>query len=134
MFLRILLKEVIREQKQIGLSFPQRRNENREDIQAIVKVLAELSIRDRLFEILVGGRDEPDIGTDRLGSADAFELSFLQDAQKLHLGCQIDISNFVEKQRAAFGEFKPSLFSSVSARESALFVAKQLGFDKRVRQ
>ena len=84
-FLGILLQKVIAKQQQIGLSLAQRRNEDREDIQSIVEILAERSLGDGCLKILIGCRDQTHIGVQRFGAADAFELAFLNDAQQFHL-------------------------------------------------
>ena len=82
---RELLEEVIDEQQHVGLPLAQRRHEDREDVEPVVEVLAERAGGDRPLEVLVGRGDQPHVGLDGLGAADALELALLQHAQQLHL-------------------------------------------------
>ncbi len=90
-----------------GFRSRKRRHENREDIQPVEEVVAELARRDRPLEILVGGRDQADVGADRLGAAEPLELALLEHAQQLDLGGEVQVANLVEEQRAAVGELEP---------------------------
>ena len=53
---------------------------------------------------------------DRLRAAEALELARLQHAQKLHLRCELELADLVEKQRAPFGELEAPLFVRVRPR------------------
>ena len=99
-----------------GLPLAQRRHEDREDVQPVVEVLAELAGRDRLFEILVGGGHEPHVGPDGFRAAQPLELALLQDAQQLHLRREVQLADLVEEQRAAFGELEAALSSAPARR------------------
>src|SRR5438105_3978205 len=50
---RVLLQEMIGEQKQIRFAVAQWRNKNREYVEAVIQVLAEVSVGHRFFQILV---------------------------------------------------------------------------------
>ena len=54
---RVLLDEVVGEQRDVGLALAQRRQVDRVDVQPVVEVLAEAALLDRRLEVLVGGRD-----------------------------------------------------------------------------
>src|SRR5712691_7181520 len=43
----------------------QGRNPYGEDVQSVIKVLAETAVADEVDQILIGGRDEPDVDLDR---------------------------------------------------------------------
>ena len=131
---RELLQEVVGEQQDVGLALAQRRHEDREHVQAIVEILAEIAGGDGLFEVLVGGGDEPHVRRDRLGAAQPLELALLQDPQQLHLRGEVELADFVEKERAAFRQFEASLLRRVGAGERAFFVAEQLRLDQILRQ
>src|SRR4029079_10836760 len=90
----------------------------------------ELTGGDRLLEILVRRGDQPYIGTNGFGAAEALELPLLQNAQQLDLCRQVQIANLVEEQGAAFSGFEAALLQRVGAGEGALLVAKELGFDQ----
>ena len=104
-----LLQEMIGEQQDVGLPLAQRRHEDREDVQSVVEILAEGAVGHRRFEDLVGRGDQADVRLDRLGAAEALELARLQHPQQLHLRLQVDVADFVEKQRAALGQLEAAL-------------------------
>ena len=131
---RIALQEVVGEQQHVGLPLAQRRDEDREDVEAVEQVLAEAALLDRPLEILVGRGNQPDVGLQRLVAAEALELPLLQDAQQLDLRRQLHVANLVEEQRPSLGQFEPPLLAGVGAGERPLLVAEQLGFDQRIRQ
>ena len=90
------LEEVVGEQQDVGLPLAQRRDEDREDVQAVEQVLAERAGGNRVFEVLVGRGDQPDVDLDRLDAAEPLELALLQHAQQLDLdrrGCTSPISS-----------------------------------------
>ena len=107
---RGLLEKMIGEQQQIGLPLAQRRNEDREHVEPVVQILAERAVGDRLLEVLVGRGDQPHVRLECVfGAAQPLELALLQHAQQLHLRRQVQLADFVEEQRAAFGELEAPL-------------------------
>ena len=129
-----LLEEVVGQEQDVGLPLAQRRHEDREHVQPVVEVLAELARRNGLLEVLVGGGHQPDVGADRLGAAQALELPLLQHAQQLDLRRQIQLADLVEKQRAALGQLEAALLGRLRAREGALLVPEELRLDEIVRE
>src|SRR6185436_7786492 len=129
-----LLEEVIDEQQQVGLPLAQRRDEDGEDVEPVVEILAEGAGGDRLLQVLVGGGDQAHVRLDRLGAADPLELPLLQDTEQLHLRRQVDVADLVEKQRAAVRQLEAALLARFGAGEGAFLVAEQLGLDQAVGQ
>ena len=110
------LEEVIREQQHVGLPLAQRRDEDREDVQAVEQVLAEGAGGNRVLEVGVGRGDEADVDLDRLDAADPLELALLQHAQQLDLGGEVDVADLVEKERAAVGPLEAALLPAPPRR------------------
>ena len=110
---------------------PQRRNGDREDVEAIEQVLAEPARLHEFDQVLVGRRDQADVDLDRPARADRIDLALLQRAQQLDLRLERQFADLVEEQRAAvgFGELADVLVGR--AGEGALLVAEQDGFDQR---
>ena len=131
---RELLDEVVGQQQDVGLALAQRRHEDREHVQPVVEILAELAGGDRLLQILVGGGDQADVGADRLGAAQPLELALLQHAQQLDLRREVQLADLVQEQRAAVGQLEAPLLGGVGAGERPLLVAEQLRLDQVVRQ
>ena len=86
--------------------FAQWGNRDREDVQAVEQVRAELPLGDHLRQVTVRRGDEPHIHLDRLAAAEPLELLLLKHAQQLRLQFLRDIADFVEEQRPAVGQFE----------------------------
>ena len=98
----VFLQKVVREGHDVGLALAQRRNEDGENVQAIIEVFAEASLGDRLFEILIRGRNQAHVDFDGLGAPQSLEFPRLNDPEQLDLRGQVQIAHFVEEQRASF--------------------------------
>ncbi len=134
----LLLAEAADEEaRQIGnvlATLAQRGQRNGHDVEAVVKVFAEIAGVDRRFEIAVGGGDDAHINLDRPAAADALEFTFLQHAQHLGLEGRRDLADLVEEQGAAVGGFEATLARADRAGEGALLVAEEFGFEQVLRQ
>ena len=76
-----------------------------------------------MLEVLVRGRDQPHIGTQRLIAADPFERAFLADhAQQFDLCARIDLGDFVEEKRAAVRPLESADAPFVRAGKRAFLV------------
>ena len=64
------------------------------------------------------------------GFADAFEFAFLKHAKQLHLKLGRRAVDFIEKDAAGVGGFKPAGAIIDSARERAFDVSEQFGFEQ----
>ena len=131
---RVLSHEVFAEQRDVSGAIAQGRQHDGKHVQAIIKILAERPRHDLFLEIAVRGRYDPHVDLDRLGASDAFELALLQHAQQLDLDVQGDVSDLVEKQRPAVGQFESPGTARDGSGERSLFVTEQLGFQHPLRQ
>ena len=104
---------------------PQRRNRQRQNVEAIEQVLAKLSVFDPVEQFAVGRGYDADVDLDRLAAADRLDRAFLQRAKQFDLGGERQLADFVEEQRAAGGldEFAGVAFGG--AGEGALLMAEQ---------
>ena len=75
--------------------------DDREHVQPVVEVAAELLVGDHRDEVAVRRRHQPDVDANRPGAAEALELLLLQHAQQLGLQLQRNVADLVEEQRAA---------------------------------
>ena len=73
----VLVEEELDEQRDVFAPLAQRRQMEARDVEAVVEVLAEALLCDRLRQIRVGGRDDADVDLDRLVLADAADLALL---------------------------------------------------------
>ena len=124
------LQEMLGEQSGVAGPLGEARDSHHDFGEAVVEILAERARRDHLFEILVGGADDPRVDRDRLAAADPLDHPLLQEAQQLDLQRQRDVADLVEEQRAAMGELDLALGGLDRAGEGALLVAEQFGFEQ----
>src|ERR1700733_2097843 len=74
---------------------------NVDDVQTVVEVLAKKTLAHVTVKIPVRGHDDADIDGDRLDRSNPADLAFLDDAQQLRLGLDVDFRDLVEQERAA---------------------------------
>ena len=67
-----------------------------------MEVLPERAGGDRLLEVRVARRDQPDVHCDRFGAAQTLELPLLQDAEQLDLCRRVEVPDFIQKQGVFF--------------------------------
>ena len=94
-----LRHEMVHEQGDILPAGAQGRNGDREDIKAIKQVGAEATFGHFLGKVAIGGGDHPRIDFQGGGAANAFKLTLLQHAQQLGLQIQLQLADFVQKNR-----------------------------------
>ena len=119
------------EKRNVASALAQRWQLDREDVETIVEILAELAVAYRLAQIAVGGGDDAHVGLDGLVAPDALELVLLQDAQDLDLCLLGHLPDLVEEDGAAVGQLESADAALHRARERASLVAEQLGLEQR---
>ena len=112
----------------------QRRQADRERVDAVVEVLAEPALADEHVERPVGRRDQAEVDVDGSVAAEALEAALLEHAQQLGLRDQRQVADLVEEQRAAVGQLEAPGLAVVRAGEGALLVAEDFRFEQRVGQ
>src|SRR5262245_463669 len=123
-----------REQWDVAQSVAQRRQRDREDVEAVKKVGAEFALVDQSLKRLIGGGYDADFYADALRAAQPFEDAGLQHAQEPPLYLQRNLSYLIQKDRAAVGQLESPRLGRLRAGDSALFVAEQLALDQRGRK
>ena len=105
----------------------QRGDMDLEDIEAIVQILAELTVVDRRLEISIGRRNDANIGSNRLPTPDARELKILENMEQLRLKRRGHFPDLVQAQGTAARELEPTGLSTIGSCKRPLFVTEQLG-------
>ena len=121
---------VVRQRHDVVLALAQRRHLDRDDVEAVVQVLAELARLHHRRQVAVGRGDQPHVDAQRARAAQPLELVLLQHAQDLRLRARAHVADFVEEQRAAVGLFEAADALLVGAGERALLVSEQLGLEQ----
>ena len=118
-------EEVLGELGHVAEPVAQRRHPDREHVEPVVEVLAELAFLDQLDHVAVGRGDEAEVDLHRALGADRIDLAFLQRAQQLDLRFERQLADLVEEQRAAVGFLELADALVGGAGERALLVAEQ---------
>src|SRR5581483_3541342 len=103
---------------------------NTHDVEPIKKILAKLTRGYRLFERLIGRRDNSHIDLDGLIAAHPLEGAGLEHAQDLGLRCRGHVPNFVQEQRAAIALLELTDPLQGRPRKGAALTAKELAFEQ----
>src|ERR1700730_17977588 len=117
------------EQWHVGRPLTQGRNGNRENIQAVVEVAAELFLYNHIFQIAMSRGDNPNINLFRACTAQTLELAFLEDANQFVLQFQVDITDFIQKQRALICHLNAPRFLSDGTGEGTALMAEEFAFE-----
>ena len=73
------------QQRYIFRTFTQRRNGDRKNVKPVKQVFSKLAFRNHLPQVVMGSRNQPHIGFQRLCAPQPLELMLLQNAQELRL-------------------------------------------------
>jgi hypothetical protein len=80
-----VLHEFERKRKDVLTALAQWRDFQGDDVQAVVKIFAEMAGGNGLFQMRVGGGDEANVHLDGAGAAETHEGAFFENAQELGL-------------------------------------------------
>ncbi len=92
--------------RDVVAAFPQGRGVDGENVDAVIQVLPEGPLGNQCLEVLVGGKNESDVGFLDAGIAHRPEFAFLDDTEQFRLGGQGNIPEFIEEERAVVGNFE----------------------------
>ncbi len=129
-----VIDEKVREERDVLGTIAERREMNGEDVQSVVKILAESFFLNRFQEVAVGGGDDADIDPHRKVAADAFEFMRLQNVKQLGLDLGRNLANLIEEDDAAVGELEAADALGDGAREGPFLMAEELAFHEARRQ
>jgi hypothetical protein len=124
------LDEIRNQFSYILSALPQGRNQDRKYVQPIVKITAEFIPCDHVIHIAMSGGDQSHVDVMRAAAAQALELLFLQNAQKLRLQGQRQVPDFVQKESAGICHFKAADFLRHCPGKGTLLVPKQLALQE----
>src|SRR5208282_5871092 len=94
-----LVEKALDELRDIFLALAEGRQLQRNDVEAVIQVLAETAFANQLHQIFVGGGKNANVDLDRIGAAEAHEFALLNDAEQLSLRFRADRGDFVEEDR-----------------------------------
>ncbi len=101
---------MVRQQRNIVGTLAQRRKLNGNDIQAVIKILAKLSLGDGFSQVLIGCGEHAHVHRQPFLTTDAADLMLLKDAQQARLHVRADTADLIEKAGSALGFFEHAFF------------------------
>src|SRR5208283_5405088 len=110
--------------------FAQRRDIDRNHVEAVVEVLAKRSIFERGAQIAVGSGEKANVDFDGACAAEPLELALLQHAEKFDLDGGRHVSDFIEKERALIGKFEFARLAGGRSGKSSFFVTEKLALQQ----
>ena len=127
-------EEVLGEQRDVVTALAQRRQVERDDVQAVVEIAAEVSGANLLVEVAVRRRDDARVDRNRLGRADGNHFALLQHAEQLDLRRRRRLADFVEEERALRRRAEEAELVADRAGERSLHVTEQLALEQALGQ
>ncbi len=94
--------EVFRQQSDVSSPIPERRKVDRKHVQAVIEVGAEFFLFHHTAQVLIGRGNDPHVGAQSMAAAQALELLFLEDPEKLRLQFQWKIARHSAGECAPF--------------------------------
>ena len=125
-----LLEERVHEERNVLGALPERRKDDRDDVQAVVEILPERSRPGGRLQVPVRRGDDPHVRRERPRSTNTLELPVLKDAQELGLNGRTDVPDLVQEDRAPVGHFETPFPVRHGSGESAPFVAEQFAVEE----
>ena len=119
-----------RESRDVGRPLPERGEGEVDDVEAVEKVLAEVSGGDHRLEIAIRGGNDAHVGVNRLIAAHALELALLKDSQQLDLRSRRNFADLVEKECPAVRLLEASLTLAIGSGVGAALVPKKLALEQ----
>src|SRR6185312_528914 len=102
-----LSKEMLDQQRQVFDPLAERWQLDRNDVEPIIQVFAELAGGDGLGQVDVGRGEDSRVGLDHLAAPDSLEGPVLEDPEELGLHAHRQGADLVEQQGPAAGLLEP---------------------------
>src|SRR3954469_21289912 len=125
---------MVRQQLRVADARAERRQAREQHLDTEQEIRSEAPVRDQLLEVLVGCRDDADVGAAIGERAERAIPLVLQEAQERRLPFWREGVDLVEEQRAPFGERDDAQRALARIGIGAALVAEQLVLDQRLRQ
>ena len=102
-----------------------------EHIQPVEQILTEKLLSHQLFQVPVGGGDDPHVDGDDLGATQPDNIFFLEHTEKPPLIGVVHLRDLVQKQSPAMGRLKDAGFPLLGCSgERSFHVAEKLAFQQ----
>src|SRR5580698_1037965 len=125
-----LSDKVLDQNRHVGAVLAQWRHENRDYVEPVIQIFAEFALFYQFGEIGVGSHDHASVHANGFRAAEPLELALLEHAQQFGLQTERQVANFVQENRSSMGLFESPDAVAHGARECALDVSEQFGFQQ----
>src|SRR5690606_34770065 len=123
-----------RKERDVVAPLAERRDVERDDVEAVVQVAPEGALAHLVLEVAVRRGDDADVDGDGLRRADGHDLALLERAEQLDLERRRHLADLVEEEGPSAGGDEEAVLVPDRAGEGALDVAEELGFEERFGQ
>ena len=121
---------MVGQQGNIVLAFPQGRKVNLDNLEAIIQILAKLTIGYFVWQDLVRGSDNAHINLNRGGIANALKLHGFESPQQTQLHAWRDVAYFIEEKGAAVSALKTANLVTERPGKGASHMSKEFTFQE----
>ena len=131
---RMVAKNMFNQERKIFQPFTQRRDMDRNNIDAIIKILPQRTTSQGKGEVDIRRRNDTHINLDFPISAKPLNFSLLEDSQELDLHRESNALDLVQKKRAVIRKLNFACTTVDGPREGSFFIAEEFALQKRVRK
>ena len=124
-FVGIAINEVLDQQGKVFSSFTEGRQVNGKHVAPIKEIAPKRAGGHGSLQVPIGGGNHPHIGPNRSRSTDPLEFPLLQHAEQGILGVCGKIADFIEEDRASFGELETTQSPLERSGERAFLMSEQ---------
>ena len=125
------VEKLVRQDRNVLATIPQRRHHDVDDVQAVEQVLAERPLLDHVSQVAIGRGDHAHVDDSPAAvGADFLELAGLEESQKEALHPKRHLAHFVQEDRSHVGRLELAWLVPIGAGEAALDVAEELGLEQ----
>src|ERR1700682_1084947 len=125
--------EVFDQQVNVFSSFPQRRNLNRKNIEAVKQIATKCTRSDGSLQVAIGGGYDPHVNADRLIATHPLKFPLLQNTQQRNLSFRGQLTDFVKEEGAFFRKLEATQSPLQCPCESSFLMTEQLRCNQRRR-
>src|SRR5215831_10134959 len=125
-----MFDKFLNEQWNVFTPFAKGWQDDRNDVQPIIKIFAECSVFHHLFQVGTGCRDDANVHFDRAVSADPLKFPFLKDTQKLDLEGNRHVSDFIQEDSSTVCLLESTDAGLNCTGESSFYMAEKLGLQQ----
>ena len=124
------MEEVLDQHRDVLGALAERRQVQRDDVQPVIEVAAEMADADLLVEIAVGRGDDARVDRNGFRRADGDDFAVLQRPQELDLRRRRRLADFVEEERALRRRAEQADLVANGAGERSLHVTEQFALEQ----